>query len=126
MRRIFIDTSVFMEVLFGRQGIEKCVSLLSVEDATYYGSTLSAHILYYFGEKGDRTSGEIEAVLNLGKLLPLEVSSVNLARQRYRGADFEDCLQAACAEGGNCDEIITLDKNFKYHSRTSLKVSLVE
>jgi predicted nucleic acid-binding protein len=65
-------------------------------------------------------------MLSVLTVLSLAEDAIALANKRYDGKDFEDCLQAACAETNNCQEIITIDKHFQEYSHTSLSVVMVE
>jgi predicted nucleic acid-binding protein len=58
--------------------------------------------------------------------LPITKQAILVANQRYDMKDFEDCLQATCAETNDCQEIITIDKHFQEYSYTTLPVVIVE
>jgi len=125
MTNTFIDASVLMELMFKRQKFEAVVNSLTEPDKRFYATGLSVHLLYHFGQKAGLSTEVIAKTAALAEILPLDGSTVKLAQLRYTGKDFEDCLQAACAEAGKCDEIITLDRNFKKHSGTKLKVTVL-
>ena len=91
----------------------------------YYTSPLTIHVLYYFGQKEGLEHHKLLEISDLCRLVKMNGLSVRLAQERYKNKDFEDCLQAACAEIAGCDEILTLDKNFAKHSGTKLKVRVV-
>lgn len=52
----------------------------------------------------------------------MSASTIKMARTLYSGKDFEDCLQAACAEESEYDHIITIDTHFQQYSSTTLPV----
>jgi predicted nucleic-acid-binding protein len=84
------------------------------------------HILYYFAEVEGIERSFVAKLAGLAQCLPVNEEMIRLAQQRYKGKDFEDCLQAACAELTGCNEILSLDKKFHKNSGTKLKVLLVE
>ncbi len=83
------------------------------------------HILYYFAEVEGIDRAFVARLADLADRLPITAAMVTKAQERYKGKDFEDCLQAACAEAGGCEEIITLDKRFAKDSSTKLRVRVI-
>jgi predicted nucleic acid-binding protein len=77
-------------------------------------------------ERHKLSSAHIVDILSVLTVLPLTEDSIALANKRYIGKDFEDCLQPACAETNDCQEIITIDKHFQEYSHASLPVLIVE
>jgi predicted nucleic acid-binding protein len=120
--RAFVDASVVLEILLQRAQASVCVARLSNPQTSYYISTLTVHLAYYFGEKLHLDPTNVEALVAIFGLLSIDARTVKLAQVRYQNRDFEDCLQAASAEIGDCQQIITLDKKFADHSGTPLKV----
>lgn len=125
MGQIFFDANTLLEVLLGRRESAAVVALLSEIESRHCISPLTVHLCYHFclqkGVKPERIADFLENI----DILPMDNYVVSLAQRRFDGKDFEDCLQAACAELGKCDAILTLDKNFKKHSGTKLKVQVV-
>lgn len=126
MTAALLDANVLIEILMKRDKLALCEDMLRDETKVYVISALTVHIVRYISEKHHLIHEDVVAVLAPYGLLPLTEQVVVVANTRYDGKDFEDCLQAACAELGNCDEIITLDKNFKRRSGTKLPVTVVE
>lgn len=126
MKRSFIDANVLLEILFARKLSAECEQLLSDPSKAYTISALTLHIVWYMAERYKLSPKNVSDVLSVFTMLPLTEDVVELASKRYDGKDFEDCLQAACAETGDCQEIITIDKRFQEHSHTSLVVVMVD
>lgn len=125
MNRSFIDANVLLEILFARKLAAQCEQLLGNPSKVYVVSALTLHIIWYMAERYNLSPANISDVLSVFTILPLAEETVELASGRYDGKDFEDCLQAACAETNDCQEIITIDKHFQEHSHSVLPVILV-
>jgi predicted nucleic acid-binding protein len=126
MGRSLIDANVLLEILFARRLMNKCEQLLSDPSKEYAISALTLHIIWYMAERHKLSSSNIIDMLSVLTMLPLSEDAIALSNKRYDRKDFEDCLQAACAETNDCQEIITIDKHFQEHSHTSLPVLMVE
>lgn len=114
-----------MEVLLVRKRAGAIVATLEANEARYCISPLSIHICYYFCVREGVASERLQEFFEGFEILLIDQYVTKLAQKRYRDRDFEDCLQAACAEIGDCDEILTLDKTFAKHSGTTLPVTVV-
>jgi predicted nucleic acid-binding protein len=125
MKRILVDANLVLDLLLQRSEPEKVAYALQNISATYFISTLTVHLTYHFGEREKVSSDTIDAVIDLFGILSLDGSTVKLAQEHHKGKDFEDCLQAACAELNDCDEILTRDRKFAQRSGTKLPVRLV-
>jgi predicted nucleic acid-binding protein len=126
MSRLFVDANVLMEIMLGRSKMEQISKILHNPEYEFFISTLTVHILYYFAEVEGIERSFVRKLVDLALHLPVNEKMVTLAQKRYKGKDFEDCLQAACAELAGCTEILSLDKKFRQSSGTKLKVLLVE
>lgn len=126
MKKIFIDANILLEILLDRSLASECESLVRDPSNEYAISALTVHIIWYMAEKYSLQTELIDDLLSVWVTLPVNTQIIKMARDRYDGKDFEDCLQSACAESHRCDEIITLDKHFKTHSHTVLPVTLVQ
>jgi predicted nucleic acid-binding protein len=125
MGRSVVDANVLLEILFARRLSKKCEQLLSDPSKEYAISALTLHIFWYMAERHRLSSDHIVDMLSVLTILPLAEDTIAPANKRYDGKDFEDCLQAACAETNDCREIITIHKHFQEYSHTSLPVLLV-
>jgi predicted nucleic acid-binding protein len=117
-----MDANVLLEVLLDRRLAKQCSQLLTDANEELAISALTVHIIWYVAEKYKLDQSNVDEFLKVWEILPLTAANIKTARQRYDGKDFEDCLQAACAEAAQCDEIVTIDKHFRIHSHTKLKV----
>jgi predicted nucleic acid-binding protein len=125
MTNSFIDASILMELMFKRGKLQPVVMLLTAADKRFFTSALTVHLLYHFGQRASLNQETIAKVAAMAQVLPVDEATIKNAQRKYRGKDFEDCLQAACAEIGGCDEIVTLDKHFLRDSGTKLAVSVL-
>lgn len=125
MTRSLIDANVLLEILFARKLSDRCERLLSDPSKEYAISALTLHIIWYMAERYKLSFENIVDMLSVLAILPITEPTIRLANKRYDKKDFEDCLQAACAETNDCQEVITIDKHFKEHSYTKLTVIVV-
>jgi|GEM_PF-1279431 len=126
MNRLFVDANVLMEIMFGRSKMEQVLEVFHNPEYEFFISALTVHILYYFAEVEGIERSFVRKLVGLAFHLPVNEKMIVLAQQRYTSKDFEDCLQAACAELAGCNEILSLDKKFHQNSGTKLNVLLVE
>jgi predicted nucleic acid-binding protein len=125
MKRLFVDANVLIEILMDRRLSKKCIQLLEDVSQQYAISALTVHIVWYIAEKYSLNQSKVDEVLSIWEVLPVTANSIKAARERYDGKDFEDCLQAVCAEAGDCDLIVTIDKKFQRYSKSNLPVTLI-
>jgi len=126
MNHSFVDANVILEILFARKRSAECEKLLSKANKEYAISVLTLHIVWYMSERYKLSSSNVTDMLSALDTLPITKQAILVANQRYDMKDFEDCLQAACAETNDCQEIITIDKHFQEYSHTTLPVVIVE
>ena len=126
MSRLFVDANILMEIMFARSKMEQISEIMHNPEYEFFVSTLTVHILYYFAEVEGIERSFVAKLAGLAQRIPVNEEMIRLAQQRYKGRDFEDCLQAACAELTGCNEILSLDRKFHQNSSTKLKVLLVE
>ena len=126
MSKVFLDANILMEIMMARSKLEKISEILHDSRHEFFISSLSVHILYYFAELEGIERSFTRYLTGLAQHLPLSSGEIAKAQERYDGRDFEDCLQAACAESGGCDQILTLDRAFKKNSATKLTVRVVK
>lgn len=125
-KKLFLDANILMEIMFARSKLEQIQEIMSSERNEFYISTLTVHLLYYFSELEHVDGDFVRNLVDLAAHLPITDAMCSDAQKRYLGKDFEDCLQAACAEQSGCDEIVTLDKQFEKVSSTTLPVRLIK
>lgn len=116
MRRVLVDINVVLDVLFMREPFVKEGAALfgRIESGDVRGY-IAAHTittLYYLGAK--RLGREKCRKLVLDVLRLFEVVAVDEKRLRYAlelsWNDFEDAVQAACAEDAGVDFLVTRDR----------------
>jgi predicted nucleic acid-binding protein len=125
MKRVLVDANIALDLLLQREAAEKSEAALRESATLYFISALTVHLLYHFGEQENINHNAIAAVIDLFETLGIDKSTVKLAQSRYKDKEFEDCLQAACAELHNCDEILTRDRKFTKFSGTVLPVMVL-
>jgi predicted nucleic acid-binding protein len=113
--KLFIDTNIFLDILFKR---ENHISSLKILDAVLYG--------YFDGTILDITILNIDYIAkkqtkNLNGFLNLIVDNFNIVGANnlelkqalaLKHNDLEDSLQYICAKKVGCNLIITNDKKF--------------
>jgi predicted nucleic acid-binding protein len=124
-KSIFVDANVIIEVLLNRRRRRICEKSLSIPSATYHLSALSVHLVYHFCELDRVDPGLAKLVIDRLNILPVTAADVSMAQSRYKGKDFEDCLQASCAEANQCGEILTLDGSFAKLASAKLPVKVI-
>jgi len=117
MKKIFLDTNIFIDFLTNRSektvGFDKILPYMN--RSQIYLSALSIHIIYYTLKikKGTKTHRKIQEYIQLINLIPLNQDIVSLSIQNFT-KDFEDTLQYYSALSENCNYILTRDtKDFK-------------
>ncbi len=126
--KLFIDANILLEIMFTRSKMQQVSTLLHDDRFEFYISSLTVHILYYFAEVEKVDREWVKNLAGLAAWLPITTAMVEEAQRRYAvtgGKDFEDCLQAACAEFSDCAGIVSLDKRFGRHSATKLPVDVL-
>ncbi len=116
MTRVLVDVNVLLDVLADREpfaGDAQAV-LARIEEGTLQG-LVAAHTmttLHYLLSKHLGKARSRRALLDL--LLLLRVVAVDEDRLRHalglNWADFEDAVQAACAEKAEAEYVVTRDK----------------
>jgi predicted nucleic-acid-binding protein len=125
VRRTLLDTNVILEILLNRRLASQCLKLLEDTSCQYGISVLTVHIVWYIAEKYKLDQSKVDDSLSAWEILPMTAQTIKKAQQRYSGEDFEDCIQAVCAEEAEYSSILTIDKNFRQRSATLLSVSLI-
>lgn len=116
--RALLDTNIVIDALTGRQPFYEDASVIfDLAGSEYFKACLTANIvtdIYYllhktFGEQAIR-----KHLLNLFELFDILPVYGTDCKQALNSpiADFEDALQAVCAERSGIDYIITRDVKF--------------
>lgn len=110
--RLFLDTNVLLDVLLERPGYGAVLEIMqrgADGKATLCVSYLSmANIAYVLrkDQNGLILSPTLKQISALTEVLPMDQAQLQRALL-LAGPDFEDVLQAVCAESGQCSAIIT-------------------
>lgn len=115
--KIFLDTNIVADWLFGREGqasAEKVISIGNLPFNGVYTSVLSMSNIAYLTRKGhdyDYVRAQMHRVSSCCNILTY---CDFYSALKNASPDFEDAVQIACAEGKTCDVIITHDtKHFR-------------
>ena len=112
MRRVFLDTNILVDYALGREFGDDAEQLLQRGhdgEVSLMASYLTfANMAYILRTKVD-IYALFENLSNFIAVLPMDNEQLqNALGQRVH--DFEDMLQYQCAKAGNCDVIITNNK----------------
>jgi len=116
MDKLFIDVNIVLDVALARTphfiAAQKLLSHIEKGKAQGYISALSCAIIYYFIEKELGHKKALEYIADLMELLHVvEVNHKVLEQSLKTGLiDFEDSIQAICAQNCAAKHIITRDK----------------
>lgn len=122
-RRLFLDTNILLDILLGRPGFQAGTEILQLGadgSVSLCSSYLSiANIAYVIRKdfKGGILIPTIKQLSSLLEILPMDDAQLQRALL-LDGPDFEDILQAVCAQSGHCQIIITDNpRHFRIQSR---------
>ncbi len=115
---IFVDANVLLEVIQKRIHAKTCEQFLS-NDEDKAISTLTLDLVMYFVERDKLPWKPIKSFLESFSWLPVTDADAQWAFTNFRGGDFEDALQVACALREGCATFVTLDQGLakKYSGR---------
>ena len=122
MKKIFIDTNVFLDSFdSSREYFNSAVSAfekLIIEDYVIYTSCDIVTTIYYFLTKSDKAKAliQVNEINQLCKIIEFSnkevVDTIELIQTDKDYADLEDTMQYILAKKENCDLIISNDKKF--------------
>jgi predicted nucleic acid-binding protein len=104
----FVDANVLLEVILKRTRAATCEKLLSNNENKAI-STLTLDLVMYFIERDKLAWEPVKAFLDSLNWLPIVEADAQWAFAQFRGDDFEDALQVACAIREGCTSFVTLD-----------------
>lgn len=112
MKKVFIDTNIFIDYIDNREGAGFAQNIFNIAakgKIILCASTLTfANMAYIIKKRRTR-----EEVLNILDHFEQCVEVLSMDRQQLRNAidqpckDFEDMLQYQCAAAGNCEVFVT-------------------
>ena len=113
MKRLYLDTNVFIDILLDRDLSNISFSILgkTLEESDLFMSALSIHISYYICKikLNSEVDKKVKKLVNVINLVPLSENIVNQSLYSF-ARDFEDTLQYYSALSADCDYILTRDK----------------
>lgn len=119
--RLFLDTNILLDILLERPGYEPALDILQLsadKEATLCTSYLSmANIAYVLRKEysGGILLPTLKQISSLVEILPMDNTQLQKAIL-LSGPDFEDILQAVCADSSGCRIILTHNiKHFAIH-----------
>ena len=107
---ICFDANVLIEIIVDRKSAKGCrdyVDSISDDMAT---TILSTDLVMYYAEGNKLDVQPVEQFLRLFTWLPMTDSDADWAFRHFKGKDFEDALQIACAVREGCKRFVTLDR----------------
>lgn len=123
MKRLYLDTNIFIDILIDRDLDNLSLKMLTpyLEHSQVYMSVLSVHITYYSLRIKPNSPEHkmIKKILSLINLIPLDIPIMQESLDCFK-TDFEDTLQYFSALSEECDYILTKDtKDFTKIKSTS-------
>jgi len=123
---VFLDANILLEIILGRQKQQLAKDLLSKYSESLNISSLTAHLITYFGQK------RVELIVLRRFLVDYTVLSLDSgdfewAFNNIRNNDFDDALQLGVAIRNGCASFITFDKTLfdTYSNLKSISVKLL-
>jgi len=121
---LFLDANILIEIILGRDHSEAAVKLIENHPGQPAISTLTGHLVMYFGGRIS-TTRLLQGFLADFDMLPLEKTDFDWAFANLHGDDFEDALQLAIAIRNGYDKFLTLDKKL-YNAYKNLEAISVQ
>jgi predicted nucleic acid-binding protein len=104
----FVDANVLLEVILRRTRVDTCENFLNNNEDKAI-STLTLDLVMYFIERDNLSWQPVKAFLESFNWLPIVDADAQWAFAQFRGDDFEDALQVACAIREGSSSFVTLD-----------------
>jgi predicted nucleic acid-binding protein len=123
---VFLDANIVLEIILERQKQQMAKDLLYKYSGNLNISSLTAHLITYFGLKRVDLL-VLRQFLADYMILSLESTDFEWAFNNIRNNDFEDALQLSIAIRNGCDSFITLDKTLfdTYSNLKNISVQLL-
>ena len=128
--KVFLDTTILLDVLLEREGFEDSVRLFELQEDGKVKLFVSILTMVNVAIVYKKTVGQYLASANLKYLstlvdvLPMDEDQLQSALL-LDGPDFEDTLQATCAATAACDYLVTRNqKDFIIKKGLAKKLSL--
>ena len=113
--KIFIDTNIFLDLLFEREGLREALAILNSCDQKFFRGFVADITLLNIDYIASRQSKEIKDFLTVINKTFTVIGADNdmfeLALD-LDNSDLEDNIQYLCSKASHCNTIVTNDKNF--------------
>ncbi len=103
-----VDANILLEVIQCRKYLGVCESFLANNEDKAI-SILTLDLVMYFVERDKLEWELVKAFLESFTWLPIVEADAQWAFLNFKGEDFEDALQIACAVREKCSSFVTLD-----------------
>ena len=121
---IFVDANVLLEVIQKRTRAKSCEQFLS-NDKNKAISTLTLDLVMYFVERDKLPWEPVKNFLESFSWLPVTDADAQWAFMNFKGYDFEDALQIACAIREGCSRLVTLDRSLSKKYAQDIVIDLI-
>ncbi len=121
---IFVDANVLLEVIQKRTRAKACEQFLS-NDKNKAISTLTLDLVMYFVERDKLPWESVKSFLESFSWLPVTDADAQWAFMNFKGDDFEDALQIACATRESCSRLVTLDGTLSKKYAQDIVIDLI-
>jgi predicted nucleic acid-binding protein len=121
---VFIDANVLLEVILKRVRAKACEHFL-INDKNKAISTLTVDLVMYFVERDKLDWEPVKVFLESFNWLPLTDSDAQWAFTNFKGNDYEDALQVACAIREGCSRLVTLDGSLAKKYAENIAIELI-
>lgn len=121
---IFVDANILLEVIQKRTRAKACEQFLS-NDKNKAISTLALDLVMYFVERDKLPWESVKSFLESFSWLPVTDADAQWAFMNFKGDDFEDALQIACATREGCSRLVTLDGSLSKKYAQDIVIDLI-
>ncbi len=119
-----VDANVLLEVIQKRVRAEVCSQFLSNAEEKAI-STLTLDLVMYFVERDKLPWEPVKDFLESFNWLPIVDADAQWAFTNFKGDDFEDALQVACAVREGCNSFATLDEPLSKKYGQAITINLI-
>ena len=121
---LFVDVNVLLEVIQKRARLKVCEQFLS-NNKNKAISTLTLDLIMYFIERDKLAWEPVKAFLESFSWLPITDADAQWAFMNFKGNDFEDAMQVACAFREGCSGFVTLDEQLSKKYEQTMMINLI-
>ncbi len=121
---IFVDANVLLEVIQKQTRAKACEQFLS-NDKNKAISTLTLDLVMYFVERDKLPWESVKSFLESFSWLPVTDADAQWAFMNFKGDDFEDALQIACATREGCSRLVTLNRPLSKKYAQDIVIDLI-